>query len=265
MALILTDGSSTIVTYPYSIGLLRGDNPNVSFPGTMTNAQLAEWNVYPVLDQAQPSINTLTEYLTEGTPTYSGTEWLQTWTVNTYSAEEQATVLAQYQQSAAQTAASLFEETNKYITQSLTEGLELSPDLISYRATLMDPTSISGYPNNITWPTAPANPFVGAGSTKVASIEAENISVTGSFTIGSTPISSNNVVTKDYVDTSVANASYLALSGGALTGELDMSFQKIIGLADPEWPQDAAHKQYVDTSVAVSANDLIQSFEQGLL
>lgn len=324
MAFILTDGLNNSVTYPYSIGLLRRDNPSVSFPATMSNAQLAEWNVYPVIDQPQPTIDTLLEYITEGTPVYSGGDWLQTWVVNTYTTQEQSNVLTQFQNSAAQTAASLFEETNKYITQSLTEGLELHQDLIDYRTALMDPASLPGYPNQITWPTFPASPFVGAGATKVVALDVESIAVTGTLTVSSTPLTNDSVATKEYVDNSIAdlvdsspttlntlnelaaalgddanfattvatqlglkansadvtlalstkaNTTYvdtelgskLSLSGGTMSGEIDMGFQKIVGLATPEWPQDAVNKQYVDDSVNVSGDDLIAVFEQGLM
>lgn len=43
---------------------------------------------------------------------------------------------------------------------------------------------------------------------------------------------------------------FLARSGGTMFGEIDMGFNKIVGMADPEWPQDAVNKQYVDNSIA---------------
>ena len=33
--------------YPYSIGLLRKDNPNTSFPKNPSDELLAEWGVFP--------------------------------------------------------------------------------------------------------------------------------------------------------------------------------------------------------------------------
>jgi hypothetical protein len=205
MSYVLTDGSNNIVTYPYSIGLLRRDNPSVSFPASPTDEQIADWNVFPVTEEAQPSIDTLTEYITEGTPIFVTDHWEQTWVVNTYTPSEEANILNQFQQNAANEAAGRFEATNKYITQALTEGLELTPELIAYRTALMDPAALTGYPNNITWPTEPTSYFVGAGATKVVSLDVENVVVSGTMTIGSTPIDTGSVVTKDYVDDAIAN------------------------------------------------------------
>ena len=201
MAYVLTDGSTNVVTYPYSIGLLRGDNPSVSFPASPTDTLLADWNVFPVTNTTQPSIDTLTEYITEANPTFVTDHWEQVWVVNTYTVGEAAAVLAQFEESAASEAAARFEVTNRYITQSLTEGLELTPNLIAYRTALMDPTALTGYPNNITWPTEPTQFFIGAGATKIASIEVENMSVTGTIVLGG---SSGSVVTQEYVDDAIA-------------------------------------------------------------
>ena len=68
MAYVLTDGGSNVVTYPYNIGLLRRDNPSVSFPAVPTNAQLAEWNVYPVTPTPQPSYDLIDDILTSTRP-----------------------------------------------------------------------------------------------------------------------------------------------------------------------------------------------------
>ena len=36
-------------TYPYNVGQLRRDNPNVSFPKQIPEETLAEFNIYPVV------------------------------------------------------------------------------------------------------------------------------------------------------------------------------------------------------------------------
>ena len=48
----------------YSIGKLRKDNPNTSFPKHPTEALLADWNVFPYTDAEVPVYDTKLQYLT---------------------------------------------------------------------------------------------------------------------------------------------------------------------------------------------------------
>lgn len=245
---VLTDGANNdVVTYPYSIGLLRRDNPAVSFPASPTDELLAEWNVFPVTEIVQPSVNTLIEYITEGTPFFGTDHWEQQWVVNTYNPVEEANVLAIFQQDVAAEAEFLFEATNKYITQALTEGLELTPELIAYRTALMNPVFLIGYPNNITWPTVPVSYFVGPGATKVASLEIESVTISGTMIIGSTPIDTGSVVTKDYVDAAVDAAIANLVNSSSPT--LDTLNELALALGN-----DANFATTVTNQIALKAN-----------
>ena len=84
MAYVLTDGSN-VKAYPYNIGLLRRDNPNVSFPASMADAMLTDWNMFPVQPTLQPAFNPLTHECVEGKPENANGQWRQTWTVNALS------------------------------------------------------------------------------------------------------------------------------------------------------------------------------------
>ena len=73
----------------------------------------------------------------------------------------------------------------------------------------------------------------------------------------SEPKESTDAANKQYVDDKVAGLSggnvsgdYLPLSGGTLTGALNMGSKKITNLADPTANSDAANKKYVDNMVA---------------
>ena len=68
MYVLTTEGSLT--TYPYSLALLKRDNPNTSFPNTISDAELAEWGVFPVKHTDQPAYDTLHEYIEEATPVF---------------------------------------------------------------------------------------------------------------------------------------------------------------------------------------------------
>lgn len=59
----------------------------------------------------------------------------------------------------------------------------------------------------------------------------------------------NNAV-KGFIDSDRIAASYLALSGGTMSGQIDMGSNYIINVLDPSNSQDAATKNYVDASLA---------------
>jgi len=53
--------SNGSVQFPYTIGQLRKDNPNTSFPAYITEATLANYSVFPVAEVAAPVVNPLTQ------------------------------------------------------------------------------------------------------------------------------------------------------------------------------------------------------------
>jgi hypothetical protein len=65
--------------------------------------------------------------------------------------------------------------------------------------------------------------------------------------------SSNEV--KSFVDSDLVASAYLSLSGGTVTGAIDMSNNKIVNLGVPESDSDAATKKYVDDAIALEAVD----------
>ena len=80
--------NQTAETYPYSIGMLRRDNPSTSFPRNPPAALLAEWGVYLVQATEPPAHDPITESATEGTPELVEGQWRQTWVITEASAEE---------------------------------------------------------------------------------------------------------------------------------------------------------------------------------
>lgn len=105
MYILVKDGN--IEKYPYSVGQLKQDNPNVSFPYTITDALLEEFGVYPVVTAEYPQVDH-TKTVTEGVPVRQRTrhedgtwkaddestpvdeawEWVQVWEVSDATAEE---------------------------------------------------------------------------------------------------------------------------------------------------------------------------------
>tara|TARA_R110002050_G_C8889029_1_gene509336 strand:+ start:1045 stop:1509 length:465 start_codon:yes stop_codon:yes gene_type:complete len=148
--------NQTVETFPYSIGNLRRDNPNTSFPRNPSDELLAEWNVFPVVKQDRPTFDTATQDLNETNPTLSSNQWLQTWSVTAASSDEiaqrttdkQAEVRAQRDQ--------LIAETDWVVVMAKETGTNIAAAMKTYRQALRDLPSADGFPHTMTWPTKPS-------------------------------------------------------------------------------------------------------------
>ena len=84
MYIKLTNGVPT----PYSIGQLRQDNPQVSFPQAIPADALAEYNVYPVTP-TEPPPHTETEVVEDaGYLQLADNSWIQAWRVRPMTEQE---------------------------------------------------------------------------------------------------------------------------------------------------------------------------------
>lgn len=161
MAYVLTDGQDNIDVYPYSIGLLRRDNPNTSFPANPSDELLAEWNVYPVVEVSAPTPDPILENVVENYPVLTDGVWVQDWMKVPATAEEIASRTLAYQQRAAQEAGGLLSVTNTYVAEGLELSKKLSPEFEVYREVVRDYANLPGYPVATQFPEMPENIFAG--------------------------------------------------------------------------------------------------------
>lgn len=82
----------------YSIGQLRRDNPQVSFPQNIPEPTLAEYSVYPLTPADQPVYDSTTHRIEEGTPVQIDGVWTQAWNVIALTDEEVAQQQVELQQ-----------------------------------------------------------------------------------------------------------------------------------------------------------------------
>jgi hypothetical protein len=68
--------------YPYTVGDLRRDNPNTSFPKKVSDETLKAWDVYRVTILDAPEYTSATQKLVKDTtPTLNGETWQIGWSV----------------------------------------------------------------------------------------------------------------------------------------------------------------------------------------
>jgi hypothetical protein len=141
--------------YPYSIGKLRKDNPNTSFPKNPSAEMLANWNVYPVTVAQEPSIDNTQKAYQNSEPSFIDDSWILGWTVVEKTQEE-------ITEENNRKAESIRSERNTFLLLSDWTQLNDAPlndtektAWATYRQELRDITDQAGFPTNITWPTEP--------------------------------------------------------------------------------------------------------------
>jgi hypothetical protein len=136
----------------YSIGQLQRDNPQVSFPKSISDPTLAEYDVYPLKATEQPQFDQMTQRVEEGTPALQSSEWQQVWNIIALLPEEVQQRLLALAEEVRQKRKRLLNESdwtqvadapvNKYVWKE-------------YRQALRDITAQESFPLNVQWPTPP--------------------------------------------------------------------------------------------------------------
>ena len=149
----VTNGS--VDQYPYTVGQLRRDNPNTSFPKRITEDTLNSFGVYSVVKNSTPSFDAKTQNLSrETTPTYNGTSWVIGWTVVNKTTEEQETYNNEVAELNRSSRDHRLAETDWW---ALPDSPTMTTEQTTYRQALRDITSHANWPHleDADWPTKP--------------------------------------------------------------------------------------------------------------
>ena len=142
--------NNEIVKYPYSIRELKMDNPNVSFPVTLSTELLNSFGVYSVTEVTPTS--DYTKVVSEVNPTLIDGVWTQTWLVEDATEEELQEKISEKWEEVRTTRNKLLTDCDW--TQVSDSPLNSSQDWKDYRQSLRDITNQLN-PFEITWPTKP--------------------------------------------------------------------------------------------------------------
>lgn len=140
------------ITYPYTISDLKADNTNVSFPLSLTNDILSEFNVYPV--NFVECGSDYTKNYEESTPILSGSVYIQVWNETNASDEEISTKIEEKWLEVRELRDNLLSQSDwTQFQDSPITGSSLT-DWQTYRQSLRDITSQSN-PFSLSWPARP--------------------------------------------------------------------------------------------------------------
>jgi hypothetical protein len=143
--------NDVVEKYPYSIGQLRKDNSNVSFPKEPDAATLAAFNTFDVVRTPQPEIDH-TQNVAEGVPQKIDGVWTQVWNVSNVDEDTLA-------ERTAGRAQQVRDERNYKLSASDWTQLADAPvdkqAWADYRQALRDITTQTSFPWDVEWPAQP--------------------------------------------------------------------------------------------------------------
>jgi len=139
----ITNG--VVEQFPYTLGNLRRDNPNTSFPKEIPSETLAAYGVVKVTITPMPAIDGRTHTQTRSVQLIDGV-WTQVWTAEQLGEQEAGS--------------NIRADRNSRLAQSdWTQGKDIpeatSTAWAAYRQALRDIPTQAGFPYNLTWPQEP--------------------------------------------------------------------------------------------------------------
>ena len=141
------------ITFPYSTSALKKDNPQVSFPDTVSDELLASVDVFPVVS-TNPDFDRETQVVEQNGCSYNADEnrWETAWIIRDKTPQEsQAELDAR--------AAQIRNERNSRLAQcdwtQLSDAPVDSTIWATYRQELRDLTTQSAFPAEVAWPVEP--------------------------------------------------------------------------------------------------------------
>ena len=148
--LLVKATNDTVQQYPYSVGLLRKENPNTSFPKQVSAADMAAFNVYPVTE-VTPTVSDTQKLVKVWTPTLVGGEWVLAHEAVDLTSEDIAEATAVLAANAREQRDALLAATDFYALSDVV----MTSDMTTYRSDLRSVPTLTGFPSDFTWPTAP--------------------------------------------------------------------------------------------------------------
>ena len=152
MHLKATNG--TVEQYPYTLGNLRRDNSNTSFPKNPSAEMLSGWGMYPVTLEEEPEYNNETHNVSvSDAPVLVNNNWVLQYTVTEKTQEEKDGILSGKKEHARSNRDARLMETDWWALSDLT----MTAEQTAYRQALRDITSHANWPylDEADWPTAP--------------------------------------------------------------------------------------------------------------
>jgi len=144
MHLKLTSGTPA----KYTLGQLRRDNPQTSFPKLIPDDLLASYDVYPYTRPAVPDYESLSHRLTDGAFEQVNGAWSLPYVVEQLPQDQAERNIRSRRDS-------LLQQTDWVVIMHTEKGTNIPLQWEVYRQALRDITAQAGFPYSVEWPTKP--------------------------------------------------------------------------------------------------------------
>lgn len=146
----IVDGN--VAKFPYSVGQLRRDNPNTSFPKVIPEETMEAYGVFRVSELPAPSFDSWTHYLEYNpVPVLQDGKWVSVPTVYELTQDQIDIRDASLAEGIRAERDALLAATDWMALSDVT----MSGALATYRQALRDITSQEGFPASVDWPAKP--------------------------------------------------------------------------------------------------------------
>jgi hypothetical protein len=135
--------------YPYTMGMLRKDHHNVSFPKVLDDATLARFNVARVASTPRPADDHTKDF--NVTAEQVNGAWVEKWVATDVSAEE-------IENRTANQASNVRAERDQKLSETdwrFRSDMNPSQEWVNYCQALRDVPAQAGFPWDVQWPTQP--------------------------------------------------------------------------------------------------------------
>jgi hypothetical protein len=144
--------NGVVEKFPYTVGQLRRDYPNTSFPKHVPESVMADFGMVTVAENPTPTFDPETHCIDSGTmPTKVGASWVFTPAIRALTTQELADRIASLAASIRSQRDSLLAATDWMALSDVT----LSAEMATYRQALRDITAQAGFPHSVIWPVKP--------------------------------------------------------------------------------------------------------------
>ena len=156
--LLVKTANGQVEQFPYTLGDLRRDNPQTSFPKKIGDAILASHGIYHVMPETQPEYDPLVQVLVRDPEPHNNETAVNEETGETY--ETGRWVIGYTAENKPQDQAEDAVRNKRDQLLAETDWMALSdntmtPEWAAYRQALRDITEQTGFPYSVTWPTKP--------------------------------------------------------------------------------------------------------------